>query len=145
MALDPSDAFARGLLAEAYDAEGNYAAAINEAEKLRQLVINSQQLGTLGRDYVLVGKPDEARRVLAEMDRLAQTQYVSPYDRAVIYAALDDKDQAFAWLNKAYDDQSEWIGWLQADYRFDSLRGDPRFDELSRRVGQAGFERRKIV
>ncbi|HKQ03697.1 MAG TPA: winged helix-turn-helix domain-containing protein [Blastocatellia bacterium] len=135
VALDPNDAFARGLLAEAYDAEGDYAAAISEAEKLRQLVINPQQLGTLGRDYVLVGKPDEARRVLAEMDRLAQRQYVSPYDRAIIYATLGDKDQAFAWLNKAYDDQSEWIGWLQADYRLDSLHGDPRFDDLVRRVG----------
>ena len=135
VALDPNDAFARGLLAEAYDAEGDYAAAISEAEKLRQLVINPQQLGTLGRDYALVGKPAEARRVLEEMDRLAQKQYVSPYDRAVIYAALGDKDQAIAWLNKAYDDQSEWIGWLQADYRLDNLRGDPRFDELVRRVG----------
>ncbi len=69
------------------------------------------------------------------MNQLSRRQYVSPYDIAVIQAALGEKDQAFALLERAHNDESEWLGWLGDDYRMDSLRSDPRFADLMRRVG----------
>lgn len=52
----------------------------------------------------------------------------------LVYVGLGDKDQAFAWLEKVRADQPEWMGWLNSDARLDSLRRDPRFAELQRRV-----------
>jgi hypothetical protein len=60
---------------------------------------------------------------------------VPPLFIELIYAGLDDKDQAFAWLEKAYSERSAWISWLKVDPKFDSLRSDPRFADLMRRVG----------
>ena len=54
---------------------------------------------------------------------------------AVIYIALGDKDQAFDWMQKAYDDRSAWLVYLKVDPLFDTVRQDPRFTDLLRRVG----------
>ena len=62
-------------------------------------------------------------------------RYVSAYCVALTYAALAEQELAFEWLEKARQDQSEWIGWIGSDARFDSLRSDPRFAALQRRVG----------
>jgi len=52
-----------------------------------------------------------------------------------VYAGLDDKDQAFDWLNKAYEGRSHWLVWLNRDPRWNRLRSDPRFADLKKRVG----------
>jgi hypothetical protein len=88
-----------------------------------------------GLEYALAGRRDDARKTLAGLFQTAKRQYVSPFDIALIYVGLGDKDQAFVWLERAREDQSEWMGWIDADARQDSLRGDPRFDDLLRRVG----------
>ncbi|PYS53707.1 MAG: hypothetical protein DMF76_27770 [Acidobacteria bacterium] len=54
---------------------------------------------------------------------------------ALIYAALGDKDQAFAWLDKSIDEHDLVTARLKVDQRFDNLRSDPRFAELVKRVG----------
>jgi len=133
--LDQTNPFSRGMLATAYDVNGKYNEAIAEIEKLKESEITPQQMGTLGRAYAAAGRRDDARRVLVEMNQLSRRQYVSPYDIAVIQAALGEKDQAFASLERAHNDESEWLGWLRDDYRMDSLRSDPRFADLMRRVG----------
>ena len=69
------------------------------------------------------------------MKELSAHSYVAPYNVAVIYAGLGERDKAFAWLNRAYEDRSYLLVYLTADARLDSLRADPRFDELRRRVG----------
>ena len=60
---------------------------------------------------------------------------VPPLSIAVIYVGLGDKDHAFDWLDKAYAERSSWMSWLKVDPRLDSLRSDPRFDALVRKVG----------
>ena len=55
----------------------------------------------------------------------------------MIYTGLGDKDQAFKWLNKAYDDRSAWLTGLKLEPMLDSLRSDPRFEDLLLRVGLA--------
>ena len=67
---------------------------------------------------------------------MSEHRYIAPYNVAVIYAGLGEKDEAFTWLNRAYDDRSyTLVEYLTTDARLDSLRSDPRFDELRRRIG----------
>jgi hypothetical protein len=83
------------------------------------------------------GRTDEARRILAAMlDRSRRTNRVA-FDVALVYAGLGEKDQAFAWLDKAVDDRSLGLEWMHATVN--SLRRDPRFKKIARR---AGFEQR---
>ena len=133
--LDPQNPFSRQMLAVAYGAKGNHVAAIAELEQLKPLLPTSQVLGTLGMEYALAGRRAEALKTLAELNQMAQQQYVSPFDVALVYTGLGDKEQAFAYLEKAREDQSEWLGLLKVDARLDSLRADPRFADLLRRVG----------
>jgi len=53
---------------------------------------------------------------------------------ALVYTALGDKEQAFAWLDKAFAERSHWLMWLRFDPRWKSLRGDPRFAALVERL-----------
>ena len=135
--LDPNNPLARDLLAMVYGAKGEHAAAIAELEKVKQQLPTSMVVGQLGLEYALAGRKDDALKTLSELNQMAKQQYVSPFDVALTYVGLGDKDQAFAWLEKARADQSEWIGWINSDARLDSLRSDPRFADLARRVGLA--------
>jgi len=59
---------------------------------------------------------------------------VSAYHVAAIYGALGDTDEAFEWLDRAYEERSPWIGYMNVDPRLDPLRSDPRFDALLRKA-----------
>ncbi|HET9530589.1 MAG TPA: hypothetical protein VFQ92_09575, partial [Blastocatellia bacterium] len=67
--------------------------------------------------------------------RLSKQSYVPPYCIAQIYAGMGMKDEAFAWLEKAYQERSTYLGNLRSEHTLDSLRPDPRFSDLLRRVG----------
>ena len=68
------------------------------------------------------------------MNELTKEEYVTPYGIALIFAGLNDKEQAIHWLRNAYEDQSHWLVWLNLDPRFDNVRPDPRFQELLKRM-----------
>jgi len=68
-------------------------------------------------------------------EELSVRSYVPPYNIATVDAALGDKDEAFAWLDRAYADRSFYLTWIKVDPQMDSLRLDPRFADLMRRVG----------
>ena len=65
----------------------------------------------------------------------AKKSYVSAYEIAAIHTALGEKEQAFAWLDKAYQERSSWLIHLKWEPRFQPLRSDPSFQELLRRIG----------
>jgi tetratricopeptide (TPR) repeat protein len=81
------------------------------------------------------GRKDEARKLLAELKEQSKRRYVPPYWLAMIYAGLDEKDEAFAWLEKAYQERSFFLLWIKTDPMVDSLRSDSRFVDLVRRIG----------
>jgi predicted Zn-dependent protease len=84
----------------------------------------------------LSGKRAEAQKIIDQLKELSAHSYVAPYNLAAIYAGLGDKDQAFAWLDRAYADRSGFLAfYFRTDAHMDSLRSDPRFAELMRRVG----------
>ena len=76
------------------------------------------------------GRADEARLVLSELLNSSQSEHITPYEVAVIYSLLNDKDQAFENLQKAKDIHAVGFSFVRVDPLLDNLRGDPRFDEL---------------
>jgi TolB-like protein/Tfp pilus assembly protein PilF/class 3 adenylate cyclase len=89
----------------------------------------------LAHAYAVSGDRKQAQEILAELQELSKSKYVSSFQIAAIYAGLEEKDQAFAWLEKAFEERSDGLVNLNAEQRFDSLRSDPRFRDLARRVG----------
>jgi len=89
-----------------------------------------------GRGYTLgvMGRASEARAVADEMDQLSKRRFVTAYGTALVYAGMDEKDQAFAWLEKAFAERSHWLVWLRLDPRWKTLRADPRFASLIERM-----------
>jgi hypothetical protein len=85
--------------------------------------------------YAVSGRQCEARKILDLLKGLSRRRYVMPYHLANIYTALGDKDQAFAWLQKAYDERDDRLMFLKVDPFWDSLRSDPRFSNLVRIIG----------
>jgi serine/threonine protein kinase/tetratricopeptide (TPR) repeat protein len=85
--------------------------------------------------YARAGRSEEAQRILSELQEVSDTRYVQPYHLAMIAANLDEIEQAFLWLDKAYQERSGWLPWLKQDPLADSLRGDTRFSDLLERVG----------
>ncbi len=128
---------ARWCIGSAYLSQGKYPEAIAEFQKAAELTSNDPiVLSGLASAYARAGDRAEALRLIDEMKQASTKKYVAPLNIALAYGDLGDKDQAFAWLGKAYDDQSEYLLWLKYDPSFDSLRSDPRFDGLMRRVSQ---------
>ena len=69
-----------------------------------------------------------------ELENLSKQKYVTAYGVALIHAGLGQKDLAFQWFNKAFDERSHWLVWLRIDPRWDALRSDPRFADLIKRM-----------
>jgi tetratricopeptide (TPR) repeat protein len=110
--------------------------AIAEFQKAISLSGDSLQIrAELGHAYAVAGKEQEALKIMDELKGLSKESYISAYDVAAIYVGLDQKDRAFDWLQKAYEERSEWMRYVKVDPRFDPLRSDPRFPDLVRRVG----------
>ncbi len=89
----------------------------------------------LGHVYAVTGKKSEALTVLERLKQLSAQEYVPATSIALIYAGLGEKDQAFAWLDKAYEQRAFQLQWIKIEPRWDSLRSDPRFEDLLHRIG----------
>ena len=85
--------------------------------------------------YAQQGRADRARAVLQRLDSLSRSQYVTAYAVALVHAALGQSDSAFTWLDKAVEERTHWLLWLNRDRRWDPIRGDPRFRAIAARVG----------
>ena len=89
----------------------------------------------LGFAYAVSGRPDEARRILANLQQLYQQGIVPAASLATLHGALGESNEAFVWLEKAYQERDPQLTYLKAVRRFEPLREDPRFGQLVRRVG----------
>ncbi len=92
-------------------------------------------LKDLGYTYAVSGRPAEARKILDRLTALSQESYVSPFNMATIHVGLGEMDEAFAWLDEAYEERSRSLAWLNVAKEYDGLRSDPRFKSLLRRIG----------
>jgi len=138
--MDPNFAPAHAQLGHVYLKKGMYVDAIRELQKAKALDNSPERQGRfawLAYAYAASGNRHEAQKMLDELKGIARQRYIPPYNFALIYAGLGDKDQAFAWLEKAYEEHSQQLALLKSNSHFDSLHSDPRFTDLLRRVGLA--------
>ena len=137
--LDMDPNFARGhwAISEPLEQQQKYQEAIAELQKARQLDEMPTMLALLGHVYAVTGKRSEAQKIVGELNEQSKRMYVDPYFLAQIHTALGDRDRAFQELERAYDERSSWLVWLKVEPKFDSLRSDPRFANLVRRIGLA--------
>jgi eukaryotic-like serine/threonine-protein kinase len=134
--MDPNFVLTHFFLGLAYEQEGLYAKAIAEFQKAVSLSGGSPvYIAALAHGYSVSGRRREAQKALDELKQLAERRYVPAYEVAAIYVGLGDESQAFAQLEKAYQEHSGWLVYLKVDPRLDSLHSDPRFQDLLRRIG----------
>ena len=123
-------------LGYALELNGAAAEAINEYQKAFQLNNDPVVLAMLGHAEAATSNQTEARRVVAELNELARTRYVSGYAFAVIYLAIGDRNEALNWIEKAARERGDYfIQLIAVDPYCDSLRGDQRFEAVVRRMG----------
>jgi TolB-like protein/DNA-binding winged helix-turn-helix (wHTH) protein/Tfp pilus assembly protein PilF len=133
--IDPNFVSAHNWLSDTFLEKGMYAEALAELEKTKPFKEDRVYIRQTAYLYARTGQNAEARRALAKSLRLSQGKPVSWGSVALIYAALGDKDNAFLWLEKAYDAKSSFVTTLKFWSVFDSIRSDARFTDLVRRVG----------
>jgi TolB-like protein/Tfp pilus assembly protein PilF len=136
-ALRADSALALGslYLGRVYQAKGQLDSAVAKFEAAGPLRLWVPTIAGLGNVYGLEGRRVEALGELRRLDSLSRTQYVTSYAVALIHTALGQPDSAFAWLDRAVEERTHWLVWLNRDLRWEPLRGDPRFASLVRRVG----------
>ncbi len=133
--LDPHFPLARHNLGMCYKQLGRFEEAASEFEAVLQLDDNPRALAALIGSYARGGRRIDAERELGKLLDIAGTRFVSPYFLASAYAGLGDKQKAFEWLETAFRERSDWMTYLKVDPELDSLRSDPRFQELVCRMG----------
>jgi eukaryotic-like serine/threonine-protein kinase len=129
--LDPNYGVAHSTLSKVYEAKGLYEDAVNARLKNA----SPENAAATRKIYASGGIKAVWRDRLNQLLERAKKEYVSPADIALFYARLNEKDQAFAWLDKAMEERSILFNYLVADARFDNIRSDARFPELLKRVG----------
>jgi tetratricopeptide (TPR) repeat protein len=135
--LDPSYSDASLILARTYVTQGKYPQAIAELQK--SLTFNERQpivLGALAHAYARAGQRDEALKLVSALNRIEAEErgYVPPFGIIWAYAGLGEKDQAFAYLEKSYQERRDRMVWLNVDPLLEPLRSDSRFKDLVRRI-----------
>jgi serine/threonine-protein kinase len=120
-----------------YEQQGRTDLALRQFEKVAAMPENyagTMSRADIGHVYAISGHQKEAESVLKTLLQEYDQDYVSAYDIAVIYAGLNDAEEAFRWLRTAVDQRPFFIGWLKVDPRLDQLRKDKRFGEVLRRA-----------
>jgi tetratricopeptide (TPR) repeat protein len=92
-------------------------------------------LGHLGNTYARAGHVDSARKTISQLEEQVRKDGVGRYEIALVYTGLGEKQEAFKWLEEAYNTHDVGLVYLKIDPCLDPLRSDPRFDDLLRRVG----------
>jgi serine/threonine-protein kinase len=135
IAMDQNNYQAHWFLSRIYADAGRWDEAIAASEKAVAISRTPGALGYLGMNYGLAGRKAEAHKILNELLELSRHRYVTPVALVDVYTGLGDKDQAFFWLEKAYQERSYPMAYLKVFPARDPLRSDPRFADLLRRTG----------
>jgi eukaryotic-like serine/threonine-protein kinase len=133
LTADSTDVLAKWGLALVAEQQGDPARAIAMLEP----IVGSSFLrkSSLGHAYAIAGRPARARGVLAAMREASSRSYVPAYWFAVVHAGLGERDEALRDLERAYEERSTVLAYVLIDPRLASLRDDPRFEALARKLG----------
>ena len=131
--LEPTFAMGHWCLGLAHTAAREYSMAVAEFERANELGTTPLYVCQLACAHAALGETVHARAMLQILLQKARTTHVSPYFLARIYATLGDKDEAFRWLEMAFD-KRDHLAFLPLDFWTDTIRSDPRFLALFRRL-----------
>jgi TolB-like protein/DNA-binding winged helix-turn-helix (wHTH) protein len=134
--LDSNDAWQHYYLGAGYEGTGRLHEAIAEYQKAMETSDDPRPAVALAHAWAAAGEKGKARKILRGLEHNAKAM-TSPYTMATIYAGLGENDQALESLRKACLEKSLDAGWIRSDYLLDSLRSDPRFQDLLRYIGLA--------
>ncbi len=136
--MDPHFFFVHILLGQACLQKGMFKPALFALKTAARLSDDSTfALARLAQGYAIAGQQEKARLLLKRLQGMSPRKYVAPFEIAMIHTGLQEYDEAFAWLTKAFDQRSIWLGYLQVEPQLDPVRDDPRFRELVKRMGLA--------
>jgi tetratricopeptide (TPR) repeat protein len=137
IALRQDSAFALGhlYLGRVHQARGQLDSALAHFAATGPLRPWVPTVAAVGNVLAEARREPEARAVLAAMDSIARTEYVTAYAYALVHAALGQRDSAFAWLDRATAERTHWLVWLNRDTRWAPIRADPRFADRGRQIG----------
>jgi tetratricopeptide (TPR) repeat protein len=135
--LEPMSASAHLKLAMLYQKNSRVPESIEAMERARQIgAENPMMLAWAAASYQRWGMKDQARRMVAELEKMAQRKYVSPFDLALAYDATGDADRAISYLEKAFDERSTGCAYF-TKHRFRTVQSHPRFAALLSRASHA--------
>jgi TolB-like protein/Flp pilus assembly protein TadD len=133
--VDANFAVAHMYLGRVYAQKKMFASAIEEFQKAVDLSGSEPYYRAwLAYGYAVSGHTEQARRVLSNLQRLAKSRYVPPYDVAAIWMGLGEKERALKWLELAYEDHAAYIPAINVEPVFEGLRSEARFQKLVRRL-----------
>jgi serine/threonine protein kinase/Tfp pilus assembly protein PilF len=133
--LDPNFVYTSWVIAQSYEQTEKYQESVAELKRARTIDAKWPYIiAELGYAYAVSGERSEAEKILQQLNERAAREYIDAILIAYIYVGLGQKDQAFAWLEKAYQERSGLMPWLKGEPKWDPLRGDARFADLVRRV-----------
>jgi TolB-like protein/Tfp pilus assembly protein PilF len=136
--MEPGILWGRLYLAVTYALKGKFEEALAEADKVIATSLRPDDLNVLsflGWAYAVSGRPEKARGLLDRMLELRAKRYVDAYIVGEVYAGLGEKDKAFEWLNKAYEERAAQMIFLKTDPFTKNLHSDPRYEELLKKTG----------
>jgi TolB-like protein/Flp pilus assembly protein TadD len=134
--LDPRYAIALVNIGRAYEQMGMHQQARGAFQTILMAAPDDPAiLALMGHEYAVSGDRVNANKALAKLTKMSTRKYVPAVYFAVVYIGLNRKDDAFRWLDKAYDERCEYLVYLGTEPLADPLRGDPRFSRLLSRIG----------
>src|SRR5438552_4548312 len=133
--LDPASTLARHLLGCCLLWKGDTAGAIAEFQRSKIVVTGAWYQGLLGYAYAISGDRPKAEQMLRELEEMAKRQYVNTTAFASIYLGLGEKEKALDWLEKSYEDQESACWYLTVEPVYDSVRNEPRFQAILKKLG----------
>jgi TolB-like protein/Tfp pilus assembly protein PilF len=135
--LEPNYFIARNFLALSYSYKSMFEECIAEYQRCVNLLRASGNVAALGVGYAITGQHAEARALLGELEDRVSHPYSSPVSLAQIYLKLGETDRAFECLERGFQERDPWSLWNKVNPVFESVRTDPRFQELLSRIGLA--------
>ncbi|HEY4273552.1 MAG TPA: tetratricopeptide repeat protein [Candidatus Udaeobacter sp.] len=135
LAIDPAFSYAHWHYGEMLQVSGDLKGAAAEYAKANTANNTPEPIALSGQLAAIMGRPEEARRALTALDELEKHRYVDFFWRALLYLGLGDKDRALQFLEQSYANNEGYeIGLIKVDPMLDSLRGEPRFQALVKKV-----------
>jgi Tfp pilus assembly protein PilF len=132
---DPDYARAYTTLGEVYMEQGKFDEAFDAFQKARRLSPDVLSETAVAHLYAISGRRAEALKMAASFESKVLKNELPPFLLAEVYAGLNDRDKAFFWLERAFQERSNWMVFCKIWRRLKPLRGDPRFDDLLKRIG----------